>query len=166
MMILRSSIWVVSETQNMITKVGWGALILIALVSVIWGIFKKPLSRFRKVRNAYVQILHVQNYGFGEYTGGEKSRLGRSLSFSNATVAVRFLEPNRPWRKIVYMDLEGVKEGEKGKLQYQGVFGLSFQPDSQQEKEKIYQKYNFAKKKKEDQVVKVDNRTHHKRKYW
>ena len=64
------------------------------------------------------------------------------------------------------MDLEGVKEGEKGKLQYQGVFGLSFQPDSQQEKEKIYQKYNFAKKKKEDQEVKVVNRTHHKRKYW
>lgn len=163
---LRSSIWVVSETQTLLTKVGWGALILIALVSVILGIFKKPLSRLRKVRNAYVQILHVQNYGLAEYKGGEKSRIGRSLSFSNATVAVRFLEPSRPWRKIVYMDLEGVKEGEKGKLQYQGVLGISFQPDLQEDKGKIYQKYNFEKKKKEDQEVKVDNRTHHKRKYW
>ena len=163
---LRSSIWVVSETQTLLTKVGWGALILIALVSVILGIFKKPLSRLRKVRNAYVQILHVQNYGLAEYKGGEKSRIGRSLSFSNATVAVRFLEPSRPWRKIVYMDLEGVKEGEKGKLQYQGVLGISFQPDLQEDKGKIYQKYNFAKKKKEDQKVKVVNRTHHKRKYW
>ena len=155
-----------SETQTLLTKVGWGALILIALVSVILGIFKKPLSRLRKVRNAYVQILHVQNYGLAEYKGGEKSRIGRSLSFSNATVAVRFLEPSRPWRKIVYMDLEGVKEGEKGKLQYQGVLGISFQPDLQEDKGKIYQKYNFEKKKKEDQEVKVDNRTHHKRKYW
>ena len=155
-----------SETQTLLTKVGWGALILIALVSVILGIFKKPLSRLRKVRNAYVQILHVQNYGLAVYKGGEKSRIGRSLSFSNATVAVRFLEPSRPWRKIVYMDLEGVKEGEKGKLQYQGVLGISFQPDLQEDKGKIYQKYNFEKKKKEDQEVKVDNRTHHKRKYW
>ena len=163
---LRSSIWVVSETQTLLTKVGWGALILIALVSVILGIFKKPLSRLRKVRNAYVQILHVQNYGLAEYKGGEKSRIGRSLSFSNATVAVRFLEPSRPWRKIVYMDLDGVKEGEKGKLQYQGVLGISFQPDLQEDKGKIYQKYNFEKKKKEDQEVKVVNRIYHKRKYW
>ena len=88
------------------------------------------------------------------------------MSFSDVTVAVRFLEPSRPWRKIVYMDLDGVKEGEKGKLQYQGVLGLSFQPDLQEDKGKIYQKYNFEKKKKEDQKVKVGNRVPHKRKYW
>ena len=163
---LRTSVWIVSETQTIITKMGWGALILIALVTLIWSIFKKPLSRLRKVKNAYVQILHVQNYGLAEYKGDEKSRLGRSLSFSTATVAVRFLAPSRPWRKIIYMDLDGMSEGVKGNLQYQGVLGISFQPEPQEEKGSIYQKYNFEKKKKEEQKVKVDNRTHHKRKYW
>ena len=64
------------------------------------------------------------------------------------------------------MKTDDIQEGDRGVFRYQGAYGLEFKADSQIVQKDYYQKFSFAKKKKEDHKVKVDNRTHHKRKYW
>ena len=64
------------------------------------------------------------------------------------------------------MKTDDIQEGDRGVFRYQGAYGLEFKADSQIVQKDYYQKFSFAKKKKEDQEVKVNNRAHHKRKYW
>ena len=101
-----------------------------------------------KVKQAYVEVLYVP----------------RGIRARNV-IGVRFIKPKKILRKGYFMNAKGICIGDRGVFSYQGVYGLSFKVDAQIDKATYYQKYNFAKYKKENNL-KNKTDVHKKRKYW
>ncbi len=151
-MMLKGQWWIISDFSYMMTKIAVGIFIVAFIgccIVVVWSALQRPLSRFMKVKEAYVEVLYVP-----------KGVLDRSA------IAVRFLDPQKRGRKGFLMKANDIRVGDKGILRYQGVYGLDFKADVQIVQKDYYQKFSFAKKKKGDEAVKPKQRTHHKRKYW
>lgn len=150
--ILKGQWWFISDFSYMMTKIAV-AMFIIAFagccIVMVWSALQRPLSRFMKVKEAYVEVLYVP-----------KDVLDRSA------IAVRFLDPKKRGRKGFLMKADDIQVGDKGTLRYQGVYGLEFNLDVKIVQKDYHQRFGFFKKKKEDAAVKPEQRTHHKRKYW
>ena len=84
-------------------------------------------------------------------------------------VRVRFLDAKLLKQRKFWMRGAGLREGDQGILIYQGVVGIDFKYETTAIKDQvsIYQKYDFAKKKKMDSQEKErKNKVRSKRKYW
>ena len=159
--LLKGGQWMlVPEWSYMMNQVAWSIIIVaasLAVVSLLWSSVRKPLSRFMKIKKAYVQVVYVSKVGIN------------ASSFKNMAtpyITVRMLDTKRKKRKRFYMSTTDLCEGEKGVILYQGVYGLEFKADSQIVQKDYYQKFGFAKKKNEREADKTERRTQHKRKYW
>ena len=151
-MLLKGQWFMISDFSFVLNQIAWGCIIAAVIFSVfglIWIIVRKPVSRFMKVKEAYVKVLHVPKD-----------------QFEGSGIVVRFLNTKRKRRKFFYMKFENIVEGEKGILRYQGAYGLEFKADVQIIQKDYYQKFGFVKKKRENQTVQKQQRVHHKRKYW
>ena len=149
--VLKGKWFLIMDFSYMMNHAAW-VIFLVAFIFCscifIWYVFRKPLSRFMKVKHAYVEVLYVP-----------RGVLDRDV------VGVRFIKPKKMFRKGFFMKAEGMRIGDRGVLHYQGVYGLGFEADAKIEKTMYYQRYNFAKHKKEENLKnKAD--VHKKRKYW
>lgn len=157
---LKGQWFLINDFSYTMNQIAWGIVIVafvFSVLSLIWASLRKPLSRFMKAKETYVQVVYVS----------KATSYARSIrGVANPFLVVRLLDTKRKKRKKFYMNIQDIQEGDQGILRYQGAYGLEFKMDLQIVKKDYHQKFSFAKKKKEDQEVKVDNRTHHKRKYW
>jgi len=158
--LLQGKWFFINEFSYTMNQIAWGIIIVaifFAVLSLIWASLRKPLSRFMKVEEGYVQIVYVSKDTF----------YARSIrGVANPFVIVCFLDGKRKKRKKFYMNIADIQEGDKGTLRYQGVYGLEFNLDVKIVQKDYHQRFGFFKKKKEDAAVKPEQRTHHKRKYW
>ena len=136
-------------------------LILIGIVWIIlsnlWKLIRKPVSFFFPVRQRRVEIRYM--------IPGKKF----SVYQNSDLVRVLFLDAKLMKQRKFWMKGMGLKEGDQGILTYQGVVGLDFKYETTALKDQIsiYQKYDFAKKKKQDSLEKEGKkRVRSKRKYW
>ena len=158
--LLQGKWFFINEFSYTMNQIAWGIIIVaffFAVLSLIWTSLRKPLSRFMKVKEAYVQVVYIS-----KATAYARSMRG----VANPFLVVRLLDAKRKKRKKFYMNIQDIQEGDQGILRYQGAYGLDFKIDLQIVQKDYHQKFGFAKKKKEDQKVKVGNRVPHKRKYW
>ena len=158
--LLQGKWFFINEFSYTMNQIAWGIIIVaffFAVLSLIWTSLRKPLSRFMKVKEAYVQVVYIS-----KATAYARSMRG----VANPFLVVRLLDAKRKKRKMFYMNIQDIQEGDQGILRYQGAYGLDFKIDLQIVQKDYHQKFGFAKKKKEDQKVKVGNRVPHKRKYW
>lgn len=136
-------------------------LILLGLtwivLSTLWKMIRKPISSLFPVRQRRVEIRYM--------IPGENFSVFQHLDL----VCVRYLDANLLKKRKFWMWAAGLKEGDQGILTYQGVVGLDFKYETTALKDQIsiYQKYDFAKKKKQDSLEKEGKkRVRSKRKYW
>ncbi len=158
--LLKGKWFFINDFSYTMNRIAWGIIIVafvFSVLSLIWTSLRKPLSRFMKVKEGYVQVIYVSKVTM--YASSIRS-------VANPFITVCFLNKKRKRRKKFFMKTDDIQEGDRGVFRYQGAYGLEFKADSQIVQKDYYQKFSFAKKKKEDQEVKVNNRTHHKRKYW
>ena len=92
--LLKGGQWMlVPEWSYMMNQVAWSIIIVaasLAVVSLLWSSVRKPLSRFMKIKKAYVQVVYVSKVGIN------------ASSFKNMAtpyITVRMLDTKRKKRK-------------------------------------------------------------------
>ena len=153
MLFLLKGQWsLVPDRSFFLNQVAWGliiaGLIFFILVS-LWKAIRRPLSRFMKVKEAWVEIVYVP-----------QGVLDRDA------VGVRFLKPKRFGRKGFLMKGDDLTIGDKGILRYQGVYGISFQLETHIIKKDYRQKFGFMVHKQRKAQQQQERPERKKRKYW
>ena len=153
MLFLLKGQWsLLTDRSYALNQVAWGIIIaglIFCILVSIWRVIRKLLSRFMKVKEAYVEIVYVP-----------KGTLDRDA------VGVRFLKPKRFGRKGFLMKGDDLTIGDKGMLRYQGVLGLSFQLESHIVKKDYHQKFGFMVHKQRKAQQQKERPERKKRKYW
>ncbi len=155
MLFLLKGKWaLVPERSYFLNQVVWGLLFMVVVFVIlvaIWSVIRKPLSRFMKVKEAYVEVLYVPEN-----------------TFTRSAIAVRFLKPKKRRRKGFYIkNAKDIDVGAKGIMRYQGVNALEFQQDLQIVKTDYHQKFGFMVHKQRKAEQQKKERLNRKiRKYW
>lgn len=143
---------IVPDRSYFLNQVAWGIIIaglIFFMLVALWSMIRRPLSRFMKVKEAYVEIVYVP-----------RGVLDRDA------VGVRFLKPRKFGRKGFLMKGDDLVIGDKGILRYQGVYGLSFQLEAHIIKKDYHQKFGFMVHKQRKAQQQMERPERKKRKYW
>jgi hypothetical protein len=130
--------------------------IALIVINAIWKLFRKPISKLLPVKKVRVEVIRMVPRDQFRYT--QKMDL----------VIVRFQKSKRKKQRKFWMKGVGIREGDRGVLTVQGVFGINFEKEDSALKDQIsiYQKYDFAKKKKMDSAENENKKIRKNRKYW
>lgn len=130
--------------------------IALIVINTIWKLFRKPISKLLPVKKVKVEVIRMVPRDQFRYT--QKMDL----------VIVRFQKSKRKKQRKFWMKGVGIREGDRGVLTVQGVFGINFEKEDSALKDQIsiYQKYDFAKKKKMDSAENENKKIRKNRKYW
>ena len=130
--------------------------IALIVINTIWKLFRKPISKLLPVKKVRVEVIRMVPRDQFRHT--QKMDL----------VIVRFQKSKRKKQRKFWMKGVGIREGDRGVLTVQGVFGINFEKEDSALKDQIsiYQKYDFAKKKKMYSSENGNKKIRKNRKYW
>lgn len=144
-------------------------VVFLAIVGavIMYQFLLRVLSGLLPVRSARVEIMHLNN---GEENPDrnqpkQKARTEENAGKNRQLVTVRFLERKVCRVRMMKMCDEGLKIGDIGILQYQGMIGKSFMKEGSSvgEKQSIYYDFGFEQDKKQKAA---DVKQVRKREYW
>lgn len=132
-------------------------LVLWGFVYMIWVLVRKRVSLLMPAREQMVEVVRI--------IGTDVKALdGQNYMPSKAKVVVSYRKKGKYKKKTLYANHVGVQEGDRGRLQYRGVFCTEFIKEGSYLEDQIdlYYHFGFAKNK----IEKAPEITKRKRKYW